>query len=175
MVDFDLQPNLEGDLVRIGPLVEEDFEELFQVASDPLIWEQHQNKTRYAEEEFRQFFDGAIRSKAAFAIKDRRNGQLIGSSRFKVVDEGDAVVEIGWSFLARSFWGGRYNREIKRLMVNYALTYFRRVVFYVHPKNIRSQRAMEKLGAEAMEYPNKPWVLPKDKGITYSIHSELDV
>ncbi|MGH7490668.1 MAG: GNAT family N-acetyltransferase, partial [bacterium] len=56
-------------------------------------------------------------------------------------------VEIGWTFLTRSHWGGEYNREMKRLMLAHAFRFVRRVVFLIHPQNVRSQRSVEKLGA----------------------------
>lgn len=172
-MNFDLQPFLENDLVTIRPLRGEDFEDLFKVASDSLIWEQHQNKDRYTLKEFTLFFKESMVSRGALLIQDRQSKNVVGSSRFKIVDEIDSVVEIGWSFLARHYWGGLYNREIKKLMVNYALKSCRNVVFYVHPKNFRSQRALEKIGAKRLNETEKTWVLPEEEGITYVIWSPL--
>lgn len=56
-------------------------------------------------------------------------------------------VEIGWTFLDRSCWGGRYNREMKQLMLEHAFDVVDAVVFRVHSDNARSRRAVEKLGA----------------------------
>jgi RimJ/RimL family protein N-acetyltransferase len=72
---------------------------------------------------------------------------VIGSSRFHGYDEAAGEVEIGWTFLARSHWGGGYNREMKRLMLEHAFRFVDRVVFVIDPSNYRSQRAIEKLGA----------------------------
>lgn len=170
---FDLQPFLKSDLVIIRPLRGEDFEDLFKVASDSLIWEQHQNKNRHDLHEFTPFFKESLSSRGALLIQDWQSKNVIGSSRFKIVDEIDSVVEIGWSFLARQYWGGLYNREVKKLMVNYALESCRKVVFYVHPKNFRSQRALEKIGAKRLNETEKPWVLPEEEGVTYVISSPL--
>lgn len=168
-MDFSIQPILQSGLVILRPLKEEDYEALFKVASDPLIWEQHENKDRYMQKAFIQFFDAAIASKGAFAILDKKTLEIIGSSRFKINDTSNGVVEIGWSFLGRNYWGGQFNQDFKKLMVNYALQYFDKVVFYVDPKNYRSQRALKKLGALKTDDPGKPWVLPKDKGLTFVI------
>ena len=144
---FDLQPDLKGELLELRPLREEDFDELYAAASDPLIWEQHPDKVRYREDVFRQFFQDAMESGGALIAIDRKNGKIIGSSRFNAYDEAKSEVEIGWTFLARSYWGGTYNREMKRLMLRRGFRFVDRVVFLVGRQNIRSQRAIERLGA----------------------------
>lgn len=173
-MDFNLQPFLENDLVRLRPLNQRDFKQLYFIASDPLIWEQHQNKDRYTHENFTEFFNDAVNSKGALVIVDVKTLDVIGSSRFKIVNTKEKVIEIGWSFLSRDFWGGLYNRKFKKLMVNYALQHFEYVIFYVNPENYRSQRAMEKLGARRMTYSEKPWVLAETIGITYAFNSKLE-
>src|ERR1700758_571282 len=110
--EFELQPTLEGDLLRLRPLASTDFDALFAAASDPLIWEQHPENDRYKREVFRRFFDGAIESKGAFAVIARKTGRIIGSSRYCNLNPLENEVEIGWTFLERAFWGGSYNREL---------------------------------------------------------------
>jgi len=144
---FELQPVLIGELVELRPLREEDFPTLFAVASDPLIWEQHPQPDRCTEPVFRQFFRGGMESGGAFIVVDRKDGRVIGSSRFAEYDETKREIEIGWTFLARSHWGGRYNGEMKRLMLAHAFRFVRRVIFRVGPLNRRSQRALENIGA----------------------------
>ena len=144
---FDLQPNLQGDLLRLRPLREDDFELLFAVASDPLIWEQHPNNDRYKPEIFRQFFRDAIQSRGALIAVDSKTGQIVGSSRFNAYDPVTSEVEIGWTFLARSHWGGAYNGEMKRLMLQHAFKFVKRVIFLIGENNFRSRRAVEKIGA----------------------------
>lgn len=173
-MNFSLQPYLEGNLVVIRPLNEGDYEDLFKVASDPLIWEQHQHKNRYVSDEFTKFFKESLQSQGALIVLDCKNEKVIGSSRFKIIDELEGVVEIGWSFLAMEYWGGTFNKEIKKLMVNYALNNSKNVVFYVDPRNYRSQHALEKLGAKKLDNLKKSWVLPKNKVITYLINKELN-
>lgn len=144
---FDLQPVLTGELIELRPLRDDDFDALFAVASDPLIWEQHPDSDRYQEQVFRAFFRGAMDSGGAFIVRDTRDGRVIGSSRYHGYDERQSEVEIGWTFLARSHWGGRYNGEMKRLMLQHAFQFVERVVFLIGPENYRSQRAVEKIGA----------------------------
>jgi RimJ/RimL family protein N-acetyltransferase len=145
-MSFDFQPTLKGELLELRPLRPEDFAELYAVASDPLIWEQHPASDRYKEDVFKVFFREALESGGALITIDARDGRVIGSSRFHGYDEEKREIEIGWTFLARSHWGGVFNREMKRLMLRHAFRFVDSVVFLVGPHNLRSQRAMEKIG-----------------------------
>jgi RimJ/RimL family protein N-acetyltransferase len=144
---FHLQPTLQGKLLELRPLRPQDFSDLFAVASDPLIWEQHPNRDRYKEDVFKVFFREALECGGAFLVIDRKDGRVIGSSRYNGYDPNKSEIEIGWTFLARSHWGGVFNREMKRLMLEHAVQFVDRVIFVVGPGNIRSQRALEKIGA----------------------------
>ena len=143
---FDFQPTLRGTLVELRPLCAEDEQALFAVASDPLIWEQHPVRDRYKPEVFTAFFRESA-SGGALTVRDCKIGNVVGSSRFHAYNSRVSEVEIGWTFLARSYWGGTYNREMKRLMLRRAFRFVDRVVFLVGRQNIRSQRAIERLGA----------------------------
>jgi RimJ/RimL family protein N-acetyltransferase len=143
---FDLQPILEGELLRLRPLRPGDFRDLCAVASDPLIWEQHPITDRYKEGVFKGFFREAMESGGALIATSSKDGQVIGSSRFHGYDSDKSEIEIGWTFLARSHWGGIYNREMKQLMLRHAFRFVKSVIFLVGPQNLRSQRAMEKIG-----------------------------
>lgn len=145
-MSFQLQPHLKGRLLELRPLAVEDFDSLYAVAADPLIWEQHPCRDRYQIEVFKDFFRGALASGGAFAVLDVRDSRIIGSSRYHGYDEQKSEIEIGWTFLARSYWGGFYNREMKQLMLRHAFQFVNSVVFLVGPQNFRSQRAMEKIG-----------------------------
>ena len=144
---FDLQPHLKGELIELRPLTPNDWDELFAVASDSLIWEQHPERDRYKEDVFRIFFKEALESGGAFVIIDRKTQRIIGSTRFYGYDPEKSEIEIGWTFLARKYWGGRYNAEMKRLLLNHAFKFVESVVFFVGEDNVRSQKAMEKVGA----------------------------
>ncbi|HEX6778443.1 MAG TPA: GNAT family N-acetyltransferase [Ktedonobacterales bacterium] len=144
---FDLQPILQGELLGLRPLRPEDFYDLYVVASDPLIWEQHPIKDRYKKEVFKEFFHESLESGGALIALDAKAGQLIGSSRFYGYDQDQSEIEIGWTFLARSHWGGHYNGEMKRLMLRHSFQFVDSVIFLVGLQNMRSQRALEKIGA----------------------------
>jgi N-acetyltransferase len=142
----DLQPTLTGELLELRPLRPADFDDLYAVASDPLIWEQHPSKDRYRADVFGEFFREALESGGALIATDSSDGRVIGSSRFHGYSEERSELEIGWTFLARSYWGGSYNKEMKELMLRHAFAFVKSVVFLVGPQNWRSQRAMEKIG-----------------------------
>ena len=144
---FELQPHLKGELIELRPLAPEDWDELFAVASDSLIWEQHPERDRYKEDVFRVFFKDAMESGGASVIIDRKSRQMIGSTRFYGYDPEKSEIEIGWTFLARKYWGGRFNAEMKQLLLNHAFQFVESVVFFVGEDNVRSQKAMEKVGA----------------------------
>lgn len=161
MSSFNLQPTLENEFIKIVPLKEEDFEMLYAIASDPLIWEQHPNKDRYKREVFETFFKGAMESQGAFLVFDKQTGKLIGSSRYYEADEEKKTIAIGYTFIARDHWGGTYNPALKNLMMEHAFQHFDAVIYHIGALNIRSQKAMEKLGGKKtgeleMEYYGEP-------------------
>jgi RimJ/RimL family protein N-acetyltransferase len=145
---IDLQPTyLVNDFVELVPLKQTDFEELYAVASDPLIWEQHPNPDRYKRDVFANFFEGALQSKGAFIIRDKENREAIGCTRFYDYVPEKSELQIGYTFYARSAWGKGINPVVKKLMLDYAFDFVDQVIFHVGANNIRSQKAMEKLGA----------------------------
>ena len=148
---FDIQPVLANELLILRPLREEDFDNLFKVASDPLIWEQHPMKDRSQRNGFDIFFREAMESKGAFVIIDQKTGEIIGTTRFHLVNETMNAIEIGWTFLARKYWGGEFNKSMKLLMIDYAFNYVDDIIIYVNENNIRSQKAVEKIGGKRIK------------------------
>lgn len=116
---IDLQPVLHGPTLTLRPLQPDDFEALYAVASDPLLWEQHPEPTRWQRDVFRAVFDGGIASKGAFAVIERATSTMIGSSRYYDWNPEAREIAIGYTFLARSHWGGRTNGELKKLMLDH--------------------------------------------------------
>jgi len=146
-----LQPTLLGPRILIRPVTPSDWNEMFAAAADPAIWSVHPVRDRYKEPVFREFFDGALASGAAFSFVDRQTGKVIGSSRYYGYNPIAREIEIGWTFLTRAYWGGSYNAEVKKLMLEHAFTFVDTVVFWVGETNWRSQRAMEKIGGMRRE------------------------
>jgi RimJ/RimL family protein N-acetyltransferase len=142
----DFQPTLVGPTITVRPIAADDWSELFAVGSDPEIWKVHPVPDRYTETGFRKFFDSAVASKMGFVFVDRSSNRLVGSSRYHGYEPDLGEIEIGWTFIARSHWGGRANREVKRLMLDHAFTFVDTVIFWVGHENWRSQGAMTKIG-----------------------------
>ena len=138
--------HLRNELVELTPLKEHDFDRLYKVAADPLIWEQHPSSDRYKEPVFREYFKGALASKAAFLIIERTSGKIIGCTRFYDYKENESIA-IGFTFLAKEYWGGRYNQAVKLLMLDYAFQHVQKVIFHIGANNLRSQIGTARLGA----------------------------
>lgn len=144
---FDFQPTLVGGTITLRPLKADDFEALYAAASDPLIWEQHPERTRYQRQVFENgFFAGALASGSAFVVIDNASGKIIGSSRYYEWNPVEREVAVGFTFLTRSHWGGATNREMKQLMLSHAFRWAKVVWFHVGANNWRSRKAMEKIG-----------------------------
>jgi RimJ/RimL family protein N-acetyltransferase len=153
---MNLQPTLTGTLVELRPLLSTDFEALYSVASDPLIWEQHPEPDRYKRDVFQLFFDGAMESKSALATLDLKSGRIIGSSRYYKYNPEQREISIGYTFLGLAFWGAGYNPEAKKLMLEYAFRFVDRVFFEVGETNLRSRKAMANIGAKVIERTQVP-------------------
>src|SRR6201995_4358882 len=151
MAKPNFQPTLVGPTITVRPITSADWTELYAAGSDPEIWKVHPVSDRYTEPEFRKFFDGAVNSKMGFVFVDRASGRLIGSSRYYGYEPERSELEIGWTFIARSHWGGAANREVKRLMLDHAFNFVDTVVFWVGEENWRSQGAMTKIGGVKRE------------------------
>jgi RimJ/RimL family protein N-acetyltransferase len=144
---LDLQPTLIGEHITLRPLTAQDFDELFAVASDPLLWAQHPDPARGTSEGFPAFFDDALKSKGCLVAIDTARALVIGWSRYSNYTPLVSIM-IGYTFLARTHWGGAANAEMKRLMLRHAFTDVQEVLFSIAERNLRSRRAVEKLGAK---------------------------
>jgi RimJ/RimL family protein N-acetyltransferase len=149
-MEFELQPVLRGETLLLRPLVADDRDALWEVARDPLIWEQHPDKTRFQPEGFARFFQDSLDSRSALVVIDAKSGGIIGSARYYDWDAQRREIAIGYTFLARAWWGGATNGELKRLMLGHVAGWADRVWFHVGKGNLRSQRAMEKIGAKVI-------------------------
>lgn len=147
-MEINIQPILENDSIILYPLREEDFNALYNVASDPKIWEQHPNKDRWKKEVFETFFEGALLSKGAFKIVDKATGNVIGSTRYYDYNNEDQSILIGYTFYAASSWGTGINKSVKAVMLNYIFQFVSKVYFHIGANNIRSQIAIGRIGAE---------------------------
>lgn len=141
------QQELKSERLILTPLKREDFEEIYSLASDPLLWEQHPNKNRYQPEEFNNYFKGAIESSGAYKISNKSTGQVTGCTRYYDYDAAENSILIGYTFIGRSFWKLGLNQELKGLMVNHAFNHVNIIRFHIGEHNYRSQQSIEKFGA----------------------------
>jgi N-acetyltransferase len=170
---MDLQPtHLANELITLVPLESDEFEALFTVASDPAIWVQHPSKNRYEREVFQGFFDSAIASGSAFKIIDSKTNEIIGSSRYYDVDLENRSIAIGYTFLATKYWGTDYNKLLKNLMLDYAFNFADTIIFHVGDTNIRSQKAVVKLGAKKIGTEQRSFSGVDMINIVYSISKQ---
>ena len=147
-VNILLQPVLRGDLVHLSPMRVDDHDALFEVAKDPLIWEQHPARDRYKPDVYRALFEQGLASGGALTVRDAKTGEVIGSTRFYDYRPAERSVAIGYTFLARKYWGGTYNPEMKRLLLAHAFGFVDRVWFHIGPDNRRSREAIARIGAK---------------------------
>jgi RimJ/RimL family protein N-acetyltransferase len=145
---FSIQPILENEQIILYPLRESDLEELYALASDPKVWEQHPNKDRWKREVFQNFFNGAMESKGAFRIVDKSTGKTIGSTRYYDYNEAENFILIGYTFYGTASWGKGINPQVKKLMLDYIFQYVPTVQFHIGAANLRSQTAIGRIGAK---------------------------
>src|SRR4051812_25506534 len=149
-MEFNIQPVLENEKTILYPLQPSDFDELYAIASDPKIWEQHPNKDRWKKDVFLTFFEGAIRSKGAFKIADKATGNIAGSTRFYDYNEQENSILIGYTFYATRYWGTGVNHTVKAMMLQYIFQFVSTVYFHIGADNVRSQIAITRLGAKKL-------------------------
>jgi len=147
MPAFSLQPVLETDTIRLLPLQPTDFPDLYAVAADPQIWAQHPNKDRWQQPAFATFFEGAIQSQGAFKIVDRQTGATLGSTRLYDYSPQDKSIFIGYTFYGTQSWGKGINQAVKALLLTYVFQFTEVVRFHIGADNVRSQIAIQRLGA----------------------------
>ena len=150
-MNFVWTPTLEGETIRLRPLVEADRDALYAVAADPDIWAMHPAHDRHLRPVFEAFLDLAFADQGGLIVEDRETGRMLGFSRYPASRTAPGEVEIGWTFLARDMWGKGINAEMKLLMIDHAFCFVNRLIFLIGENNLRSRRAVEKLGATLEE------------------------
>lgn len=147
-MSFDFQPTLEGPALVLRPMAADDLEALYVVSSDPLLWAGHPVPDRHERPIFEEMFAEGLASGCALVVIDKALGEVIGSSRYSLDHAVDGELEIGRSYLARKYWGGSTNAEMKHLMLVHLFANFDTAIFRVGQDNARSRRAMEKIGGQ---------------------------
>ena len=157
--------NLETNAFSLEQTTSSDFEPLYGVASNPVLWEQHPEKDRWKRSVFLTFFQGALENDlGCFTIRDKSAGVVIGSTRFYSHDAAGEAVRLGYTFLCPKYWGSGANQEMKEVLLEQAFTIVENVYFDIGKENFRSRKSVEKLGAVecADEEEKVVYVLSKD-------------
>ena len=144
---------LDGQRVRLESLDEQHLDGLIATVKDGELWNIRETLVPHVEE-LPTFIAEAKANRVAgvelpFAVIDKMSGRVVGSTRFFCPELAHQRVEIGYSFLAQSCQGSGMNLEAKLLMLDYAFDalHCNRVEFLTDGNNLKSQRALEKLGA----------------------------
>lgn len=173
--DVDLAPRLEGELVVLEPLEEAHADGLWAAAQAPEIWQwlAHIGSSR---EYFDRWLDVSLAAaregrEGVFATRLKRDGRLVGSSRYLNVRPADRVVEVGWTWLNPSAWRSGVNVEAKLLMLGHAFERLGciRVELKTDARNTRSRAAMEALPARFEGILRKHMIVP-DVGVRDSAY-----
>ena len=157
--------NLETNAFSLEQTTSLDFDLLYEIASNPVVWEQHPEKDRWKRPVFSAFFQGAMENDlGCFTIRDKSAGIVIGSTRFYSHDVAGEAVRLGYTFLCPKYWGSGANQEMKEVLLEHAFTIVEDVYFDIGKENFRSRKAVEKLGAvECADKEEKVvYVLSKD-------------
>lgn len=140
---LNLTPTLENYKILVRPLENDDYAELFKIAQQPILWENHPI-SGYSDVEFKRFFKNAI-NMGSLLIIDKLDNRVIGCTQFYDHNTTESSIVIGNTFISSEYWGTGYNKMIKTLMLDYVFNFVEKVIFYVSENNIRSQKAIEKL------------------------------
>ena len=149
-----LSPTLENEYVNLSPLNLDNYEKLISVASQEELV-QYSPSHIYTPDTLRNYVSIALEQKEGntsipFIIFDKIKQQYAGSSRYMNIDWTNKVLEIGSTWIGREFHGSGLNGQIKYLMINHAFDEmdFEKIEFRIDERNIRSRKAVEKLGAK---------------------------
>jgi len=146
--NFDAQPELTSIVLLLRPLKREDFDGLFAAAGHPEVWASHPAKDRYKRDVFEKYFEFLLGTGSTLVAIERTSNKIIGCSRYYTAPDQPDSISIGFTFLNNAYWGGSFNFEMKRLMLDHAFKSYPEVWLHIAPDNIRSQKATAKLGAE---------------------------
>ena len=153
-MDIDLS-KLKGKYIYLELLQSKDKETLRDLAKDERIWEGNRgfilNET--FDDQFDNYFATALDNNAmggqqAFVMHKVSDDSIIGMTRFLNIDKKEKRLEIGYTWYIPAVWGKVYNKECKLLLLQYTFEElnFNRAQFNVAGQNIRSQKAVEKIG-----------------------------
>ena len=145
---MDIKDKLENKNFILKLLNNNDFDLLYNIGKNKKIWEQHPENDRWKKEKFNIFFNKGIENKfGLYGIYDKSKNTIIGSTRYYSYSKKKKSIKIGFTFLTPEYWSSDTNLQIKTLMLGYAFKYVENIYFDIGKNNIRSIKAIEKIGA----------------------------
>lgn len=144
---------MEGERVKLAPLTLEHVQPLFDCSRDPAIWAAYPIRIERVEEmeQFvRKALDGRDRGEQyPYAVYDKALDAYVGSTRFLRIAKEHRNLNIGSTWYSSEVWRTRVNTETKYLLLRHAFEQAEviRVEIVTSTDNLRSQRAIERLGA----------------------------
>ena len=144
---------LEDNRLLLQPLQATDWVGLWPIAQQVGLYRFGSNDVS-TQDKLKSYISDALTeardgSTIPFCIYDKRNDAIVGSTRYGLIDAKNKVVHIGWTWIAPAVQGTGFNHRVKFLMLRHAFESmnFEKVEFRIDERNIRSRKAVEKLGA----------------------------
>lgn len=144
---------LENEKVRLEPLEEKHFEMLNEIAQHKQLWEFTTAKIN-STEDFRRYFDTALdemrnKSSYVFAVFDKKENRYGGCTRYAGISIPNKRLEIGWTWYHPALQRSGLNRNCKFLLLSFGFEKLdlNRIELKTSHLNLRSQKAMEQIGA----------------------------
>jgi N-acetyltransferase len=145
---------LENEEVKLQPIVSADAEHLLAIATEDSNLLQFSPRQIYSEKLLREYIETAValrtaNSRYSFSIFNKQQNCYAGSTAFLNISNADDRLEIGATWIGKTFHGTGLNRSVKYLLLQYAFDTLNahRVEFKTDERNLRSKRALEKIGA----------------------------
>jgi RimJ/RimL family protein N-acetyltransferase len=165
---FDPRPvRLAGRSVELVPLAREHAPALFEEAREPEIWTYLSAAPPRAVGDVAAWIEAALRAaeggaELPFAVLSRADGRPIGSTRYLDVERRHRRLEVGWTWLGAAHRRTAANTECKLLLLEHAFEVLgaHRVQFKTDERNLRSRRALERIGARYEGTLRRHMVLP---------------
>ena len=171
---------LEGSVIRLVPMQEEHKPELVKLLNNPLIWEYTWRKIKSAEQA-EQLIDAALVNQAKgadipFVMIEQATGRIAGTTRIMHLDRTHRNAEIGCTWISPDYWRTSVNTESKSLLLEYCFEKLGliRVDFSVVNDNLRSQRAIERIGAVREGVQRKDRISADGEAMDIVLYSIID-
>lgn len=164
---FEVKPvTLQGNGLRIEPLAQEHAQGLFNRGQHTPDWDYMARACFVDMADTRQWIDEALRAsdQVPFAIVETAKGKVVGSTRYMNIRNDHKSLEIGWTWLGQEWQRTQINTDVKLLLLSHAFERLGclRVEFKTDERNLRSQRALERIGATREGVLRKHMIVQKD-------------